>query len=70
MNSEEELKIEHVLNAKVLAVANIVVVRENMLILDMGNRATSPVPGVLAPEFASSAKGKAIIKGVKSLADV
>jgi len=41
-----------------------------MLILDMGNRAISPVPGVLAPEFASSAKGKAIIKGVKSLADV
>ena len=58
----ELIKTERALSAKALAVANTVVVRENMLTPDMENQATSLVCGVLAPEFASSVRGKVIIK--------
>ncbi len=60
----ELIKTECALSAKAQVVANTVVVRENMLTPDMENQATSVVCGVLAPEFASSVRGKAIIKAV------
>ena len=63
--TKQELKIEFALSAKVLAVANTVVVRENMLTPDMENQATRLVCGVLAPEFVSSVRGKVITKAVR-----
>jgi len=60
----ELIKTECALSAKALAVANTVVVQENMLTPDMENQATNVVCGVLAPEFVSSVKEKVIIKAV------
>ncbi len=64
MNSEE-VEDRACLNAKVLAVTKYCSGWKTCLswIWETGDKS---VPGVLAPEFASSAKGKAIIKGVKA----
>ena len=64
ITKRELIKTECARSAKALAVANTVVVRENMLTPDMENQATNVVCGVLAPEFASSVKEKVIIKAV------